>query len=65
MDLFTASAYAVVSAYAGFVLGVLVRGPRRGRRPPGGGEGPMTPPDDPGPEDWAQWEDELRGAAVH
>ena len=64
MDALLMSAYVVVATYVGFVLGVLVRGPRSERRPPGGGEEPSPPPDDPGPEDWALWEHELNQVAV-
>ncbi len=63
MDLFVASAYAIVSAYVGFVIGVFVHG-SHDRRPPGGGETPPPPPEDPGPEDWALWEDEFTPATV-
>jgi hypothetical protein len=64
MDLFVASAYAIVSAYVGFVIGVFVHGSRFGRRPPGGGESVPPSPEDPGPEDWALWEEEFTPAAV-
>jgi len=62
MDLFVASAYGIVSAYVGFVIGVFVYGSHVERRPPGGGETPPPSPEDQGPEDWALWEDDLKPA---
>jgi hypothetical protein len=64
MDLFMASAYAVVSAYVGFVVGLFVRDSKADRRPPGGGEPPAPPPPDAGPNDWTLWEHELDEAPV-
>jgi hypothetical protein len=64
MDLFVATAYGIVSAYVGFVIGVFVYGSHVERRPPGGGETPPASPEDPGPEDWALWEDEFTPATA-
>ena len=64
MDSLVTTAYAIVGVYLGFVIGVLIRGSYVERRPPGGGEPPAPPPEEPGPEDWALWEDELAPAAV-
>jgi hypothetical protein len=59
MDALVMTAYSLVATYLGFVIGVLVRGSYLEGRPPGGGEPPADPPDDPSPEDWALWEEEL------
>jgi hypothetical protein len=63
MDTLLASAYAIVTMYIGFVIGVLVRASYvERRRPPGGGEPPAAPPHDLGPDDWALWEEEFTKA---
>ena len=64
MDLFVVGGYAIVSVYVGFVIGVFVHGSHVEGRPPEGGEAPPPSPEDPGPEDWALWEDEFTPAAV-
>jgi hypothetical protein len=65
MDTLLASAYAIVTMYVGFVIGVLVRSSYVERRPPGGGESPPPQaPQDLGPDDWAEWEEEFASSSV-
>lgn len=64
MDTLLASAYAIVTMYIGFVIGVFVRGFYIERRPPGGGETAPPPPEDLGPDDWARWEEEFTPSSV-
>jgi hypothetical protein len=64
MDSLLISAYVLVGAYVGFIIGLFVRRSFVERRPPEGGE-PIEPsPSGLGPEDWAMWERELTPASV-
>jgi hypothetical protein len=64
MDLLLASAYVLLGLYVGSIVGLFVRRFYVERRPPEGGEAPVPPPTSLGPDDWAQWEDELAPSSM-
>jgi hypothetical protein len=65
MDGLLASAYVLLGALMGYMIGLLVRRSFVDRGPRGGGETVPTPPASWGPDDWAEWERELTETPAH